>query len=218
MNKLVIFDLDGTLTDTLDSLQICANEAVAAFGCGPYEKERFCYFAGDGMRELVKRCLCDVDSEKEVYLDQAVSKYQELFAENCMYHVEPYEGIKELLGVLKKTGAMLAVNSNKPHSEAVEVVETIFGKDCFDMIVGNSEERPKKPSPEGIHYIMKTLGVSPQDVLYLGDTDTDMKTGKNAGVFTIGVLWGFRKRAELEENGADAIIAHPLEALIYLQE
>ena len=77
MNKLVIFDLDGTLTDTLDSLQICANGAVAAFGCGPYERERFCYFAGDGMRELVKRCLCDVDPEKEIYLEQAVSKYHE---------------------------------------------------------------------------------------------------------------------------------------------
>lgn len=105
--------------------------------------------------------------------------------------------------------------SNKPHAETVNVIETLFGRNCFDRIQGQKENVAIKPSPEGAFQILEQFGVQASEVVYLGDTATDMKTGRNAGIFTVGALWGFRDRQELEEGGADAIIAHPLELLRY---
>ena len=148
--------------------------------------------------------------------EEAFALYREIFKENCMYEVKPYEGIRELLAKLKEAGVAIAVLSNKPHAETISVIETLFGKDYFDVIQGQKEGVAIKPSPEGVFQILETLSLTAEDILYLGDTSTDMKTGKSAGAFTVGALWGFRERAELEENHADAIIAHPLELLEYL--
>ena len=142
--------------------------------------------------------------------------YKELFQEGCMYQVKPYDGIRELLAALKEKEVALAVLSNKPHAETIHVIETLFGKGYFDVIQGQKENVAIKPSPEGAFQIFEQLALTPDDVLYLGDTATDMKTGKSAGAFTLGALWGFRDRKELEEAGADAIIEHPLELLQYL--
>lgn len=133
-----------------------------------------------------------------------------------MYQVVPYDGIRELLAALKEKGVKIAVLSNKPHAETVNVIESLFGKDSFDVIQGQKENVAIKPSPEGVFQILGQLGLEAEEVLYLGDTSTDMKTGKSAGVFTLGALWGFRERKELEENHADAIIAHPWEVLNFL--
>ena len=133
-----------------------------------------------------------------------------------MYRVRPYEGIPELLAALKAQGIKIAVFSNKPHAETINVIETLFGKEYFDVIQGQKEEVAIKPSPEGVFQIFAQLKVTAADVLYLGDTATDMKTGKNAGIFTVGALWGFRERRELEEGGANVLIEHPLELLRYI--
>ena len=133
-----------------------------------------------------------------------------------MYQVKPYDDIPKLLAALKEKGLKITVLSNKPHAQTIDVVETLFGKGYFDVIQGQKPEVPIKPSPAGVYEILKQLSLKIDDILYLGDTGTDMQTGKSAGVFTVGVLWGFRKREELEENGADAIIAQPLEALEYI--
>jgi len=130
--------------------------------------------------------------------------------------VKPYDGIRELLAALKEKGIALAVLSNKPHAETIQVIETLFGKDYFDVIQGQKEGVAIKPSPEGVFQILEQLALTPEDILYLGDTATDMKTGKSAGAFTIGALWGFRDRKELEEACADGIIDHPLQLLQYL--
>ena len=106
--------------------------------------------------------------------------------------------------------------SNKPHLQTIDVIETLFGADCFDVIQGQQDGIPIKPDPSGVFEIMKKLNVTADEILYLGDTATDMKTGKGAGAYTLGVLWGFRERRELEDANADAIISHPLEALQYL--
>ena len=132
-----------------------------------------------------------------------------------MFRVRPYEGIRELLATLKAQEVKIAVLSNKPHAETVNVIEALFGKDCFDVIQGQKENVAIKPSPEGAFQILERIQVEVSDVVYLGDTATDMKTGKNAGFFTVGALWGFRERKELEEGGADAVISHPLELLRY---
>ena len=133
-----------------------------------------------------------------------------------MYKVEPYEGIRELLTALKERGIRLAVLSNKPHERTKEVISTIFGDECFDVVRGQMDGVPKKPSPEGVFKILEELSLNAEDILYLGDTGTDMQTGKSAGAFTIGALWGFRQKEELIENGADAIIENPLQLLDYL--
>lgn len=216
MIKLVIFDLDGTLTDSLKSIQYCTNKTLEKFGYAPFPLEPYRYFVGDGVAELIKRALQAAGDKNLVNLGAAMEFYNEIFKEHCMYEVKPYKGILELIQSLKDKGIRIAVNSNKPQAGTSDVVETVFGKETFSMAVGQAPERDRKPSPDGIYHIARTLNVSLRDILYVGDTSTDMQTGKNAGVFTIGVLWGFRDRQELIENKADAIISDPLEILDYL--
>lgn len=216
MKKAVIFDLDGTLSDSINSIKYCADKALAPFGIGPFEKKQYCYFVGDGAANLVKRALIAGGDTALEHFEEAFVRYREIFRENCMYEVKPYDGIRELLAKLKEAGVIIAVLSNKPHAETISVIETLFGKDYFDVIQGQKEGVAIKPSPEGVFQILEELSLTAEDILYLGDTSTDMKTGKSAGAFTVGALWGFRERAELEENHADAIIAKPLELLEYL--
>lgn len=214
--KAVIFDLDGTLTDTLKSIWKSANLALADAGLPPFEVDRYRYFVGDGAEELLKRALIADGDTDLTHLSQVRESYREHFKKYVNYEVKPYDGIPKLLQELKARGILIAVNSNKPHERTVDVVETIFGKGTFDMMVGQCEERARKPAPDGIFHIMEKLHLKRDEILYLGDTCVDMKTGKSAGVFTVGALWGFRDRQELEENHADAIIAHPLELLDYV--
>lgn len=216
MKKAVIFDLDGTLSDSIHSIKYCTDRTVAPYGFGPFSVEQYKYFVGDGAANLVKRALAAGGDTQGVHFEEAFARYKELFAVDCMYEVKPYEGIPELLEALKKRGVKLAVLSNKPHAETIRVIETLFGQGCFDVIQGQVDGVPIKPDPAGAIRILERLGMAAKEVLYLGDTATDMKTGKGAGAYTIGALWGFRKREELEEHHADAIIAHPMELLQYL--
>lgn len=215
MKKAVIFDLDGTLSDSIHSIKYSCDKALEAFGYGPFTVEAYKYFVGDGAANLVKRALTAAGDSGLAHFQEAYGAYREIFRENCMYRVRPYEGIPELLAALKEQEVKTAVLSNKPHEETVNVIETLFGKGFFDMIQGQQENLEIKPSPQGVFRIQEKLGLSLSDILYLGDTATDMKTGKSAGVFTVGALWGFRDRKELEENGADALVDYPLELLRY---
>ena len=218
MRKAVIFDLDGTLSDSIHSIKYCADRALEPLGYGPFSEEQYKYFVGDGVVNLIKRALAAGGDEEGIHLEEALARYRELFAVDCMYQVKPYDGIPELLQALKERGIRLAVLSNKPHAETIRVIETLFGSDTFDVLQGQVEGVPIKPDPAGAFCIMEQLGLKPEDVLYLGDTATDMKTGKGAGAFTVGALWGFRTREELEESHADAIIEHPLELLQSLEK
>ena len=211
----MIFDLDGTLSDSIQSIKYSGDKAMEAFGYGPFSVEQYKYFVGDGAANLVRRALEAGGDTKLSHFEEAYGLYREIFKENCMFRVRPYEGIRELLAALKAQEVKIAVLSNKPHAETVNVIESLFGKGCFDVIQGQKENVAIKPNPEGAFRILALLGLDTSEVVYLGDTATDMKTGKNAGFFTVGALWGFRDRQELEENGADAIISHPLELLRY---
>lgn len=211
--KAVIFDLDGTLSDSIHSIKYSGDRTMEKFGYGPFSEEQYKYFVGDGARNLVKRALEAGGDTELAHFEEAYALYREIFRENCMYRVRPYEGIPELLATLKVQHVKIAVLSNKPHAETVNVVETLYGKGYFDVIEGQKEGLAIKPSPDGVFRILERLSLGAEDLLYLGDTATDMKTGKGAGAFTVGALWGFRDRAELEEGGADAVIEHPLELL-----
>lgn len=217
MKKAVIFDLDGTLTDTIDSIKISADLAVGKFGFGPYTKEQYKYFVGEGAAVLIERCLEAGGDKEHAYFEKAYAEYQKIFEEYCMYHVAPYAGIRELLAALKEKGVRIAVLSNKPHARTLNVIADVFGEGYFDVVQGQMEGLQRKPSPEGVFRILEKLQLAPADLLYLGDTGTDMQTGKAAGAFTVGALWGFREKNELLANHADAIIENPLQLLDYLQ-
>lgn len=216
MRRAVVFDLDGTLTDTLASIKKSADLAVGRFGFGPFTEEQYRYFVGDGAAVLIERCLEAGGDREHTCFAEAYAEYQRVFAQYCMYKVKPYEGILPLLAALKERGIRLAVLSNKPHQRTLEVIRDIFGDDCFDVVRGQQEHVPRKPSPAGVELILQQLQLTPSELLYLGDTGTDMQTGKAAGAFTLGALWGFRTKEELMENHADAVIVHPMELLHYL--
>ena len=215
--KAVIFDLDGTLSDSIQSMKYCGDKALEPFGYGPFPESDYKYFVGDGAANLVKRALLAGGDDELTHFEEAFARYRKLFQDFCMYEVKPYKGIPELIGELKMRGIALCVLSNKPHAETVKVVETLFGKDTFDVVQGQQEGLAIKPSPEGVYHILEKINANPEECLYLGDTATDMKTGKGAGAFTLGVLWGFRTEEELRGAEADAIISHPSEVLDYLE-
>ena len=133
----------------------------------------------------------------------------EYFAKDCLYEVKPYPGIPELLDTLKEKKIKIAVFSNKPHANTVDVVETLFGKGFFDAVQGQKTNVPKKPAPDGVYAIMERLDVSPEETIYVGDSWVDIETGRAAGNFAVGVLWGFRDEEELRAHHADAVITAP---------
>lgn len=211
--KACIFDLDGTLTNSLKSLAYSVNLTMRDLGYPSIEEEKFKLFAGDGRKVLLERSLKEVGDDKLQHLEQAIQIYDEYFKEYSMYQVVPYEGIVDTLNALKKQGILLAVLSNKPHLQAVRVVTEVFGKDMFHSIRGQQEEVPRKPDPAGALLIAEELQVDTIECLYIGDTDTDMQTGNSAGMNTVGVTWGFRRPEELRENHAKYLIDTPQELL-----
>lgn len=217
MYKACILDIDGTLLDSVESIAYVANQVMDIFGLPNQPVEAFNYYAGDGADELMKRTLRAAGDTELVHYEEGRALYREIFAKDPLYKVTAFDGMKETLAELKNRGVRLAVLSNKPHPAAVTAIETVYGKDCFDIILGQQEGIPRKPSPEGAWLITDRFGIKPEECMYVGDTNTDMQTGKGAGMMTIGVTWGFRDREELEENHADVIIDHPSE-LLKIQE
>lgn len=218
MIKACIFDLDGTIADTVESIAVAGNRLLEHYGLPVQPVKDYNFYAGDGADELVKRILRAAGGTDKVDYEEARVLYRRWFGENPLYHVKPFDGIVDLLKGLKKEKIKIAVFSNKPHQAAVEVVEQIFGKDMFDRVQGQTREIPRKPSPIGALAIAKELEVSTEECLYLGDTDTDMETGKAAGMFTAGVTWGFRPRTELEEHDAGMIVDRPEQVLAFVKE
>jgi phosphoglycolate phosphatase len=177
--------------------------------------EAFNYFAGDGIANALRRAMRSAgvlnDDQLERYMEEGLPLCRRWMDEDPLYLVEPYEHMVESLHVLKDAGIIITVFSNKPHSSAVNVVETIFGKGMFDYIQGQTDRIPIKPDPTGVFEILDKFGCNKDECLYFGDTNTDMLTARNAGVTAVGVSWGFRPREELEEYGADIIIDSPAE-------
>ncbi len=215
MIKVCIFDLDGTLAATQESIARPVNMTLALYGLPPQPAEAFNYFAGDGIKNALKRALIASGDTEDGLLNEHLEKGLPLcrawMQEDPCYHAKPYDGIEEVLMELKRRGIKIAVFSNKPHESAIGVVETIFGKGTFDHIQGQTDRIPIKPDPTGVYEILGMFDAGKDECLYFGDTNTDMQTGRNAGVTTVGVTWGFRPRTELEENHADIIIDHPSE-------
>ncbi len=208
MIRACIFDLDGTLANTLESMAYAANTILAQFGLKQLPVENFRYYCGDGASVLVRRVLKDAGDEKLSYYEKMEPLYRELFRRDPLYRVSPYPGIPGTLKELKELGARLAVCSNKPHEATKNVVAGMFG-DTFDAVLGQKPGLPLKPAPDGALRLAGELGVQPGECMYIGDTHTDMETGNSAGMITVGVLWGYRDREELLKSGARLLAETP---------
>ncbi len=207
--KAVIFDLDGTLLDTLETLSYYSNFTLEKLGLTPYEKDAYRYMIGNGAKKLIQRMLAGRDADE--LFEKAYEMYITAYNSDTLFKTEIYPGITELLAVLKKAGMKLAVLSNKPHEATVPIIKSFFGEETFADIRGAMEGVPIKPDPAAALDIAGKLGCKPGECLYVGDTGVDMETGRRAGFHTVGVLWGFRDREELVANGADCIVETPME-------
>lgn len=214
--EVCIFDLDGTLVDTLESITYSVNATLGEMGIDGVTREQCRSFVGDGARCLMERALLAAGEKDASKIEEAMRRYGRIFDENCTYHVTPYKGIAKLLSMLKEKGIKLAVLSNKPHLQSVKVVESILGKNVFDCVQGQQEGVEKKPDPQGIFMILDELGMKREECLYIGDSEVDIATGRNAGILSVGVTWGFRGRQILEDAGARRVIDLPLELLNYI--
>lgn len=211
MTKLAaVFDLDGTLLDTIDDLAYAVNTALTENGFPTHPREAYFYFVGNGARTLVQRALPQ-DVEKTVF-ETVYARYSELYEAHWNVFTKPYDGILELLAALRADGIPLGVVSNKVHDRTLEVIDTFF-PNTFDAVFGNRPGVPLKPDPAGVFDALKALGSDPAHAFYLGDTGVDIETGKRAGIYSAGALWGFRTAEELTAAGADILCTAPSDAL-----
>ena len=194
--KAAIFDMDGTLTDTLDDLYDSVNEMLDHYNFPRRTLDEVRQFVGNGARKLMVRSL---PADKENFVDEALNFYNECYARNCLKKVRPYAGIMELLTALEAKKIPLGICTNKQHFAAVAIAEKTLAPIKFSAVSGDEPNRPRN------------FGVAPQDIAYFGDTAVDIKTALNAGFLAIGVTWGFRPRSELENSGAEIIIDTPQE-------
>ncbi len=218
MKKACVFDLDGTLVNTLPSLTYSVGETLKELGLAPIDEETCSRFIGNGARKLIERSLAFAGGDPEGQLDTAMDIYARIFEDGCIYQVYAYPGVPELLRALKDRGVKLAVFSNKPHAETVKVIRTVFGDGLFSAVEGQKDSVPRKPDPTGAWALLKELGVEKEETLYIGDSDVDVETGAAAGIETLCVTWGFRSRKELAGAGARIFIDRPEEILPYIAD
>jgi phosphoglycolate phosphatase len=212
--KGVIFDLDGTLLDTLEDLADAANATLAHFGFPVHPVDSYRYFVGEGLKTLTQRIIPG-SAASDAELAEYMQKFGEIYSRNWNAHSAPYSGIPEMITALSSAGIQLAVLSNKPHEFTKICVEEFFTENSFSFVLGQREGVAKKPDPAGALKLAGKMGLSVKEILYVGDTATDMQTGNSAGMKTIGVEWGFRDRAELEANNAWRIVTTPAEVVKY---
>lgn len=204
--KAVVFDLDGTLTNTLDDIAFAMNRSLRLHSLPEFPVEAYKYLVGDGAVMLARRAC----RERTDMAPSVLTEYQAYYKDHTNDRSVPYPGIEAMLAALTARGMRLAVFSNKPHADVQTVVKHYFPAVPFEVIRGQIEGVPVKPDPAGALAVAQEMGLEPADFLYLGDTGTDMHCAVNAGMHPVGVLWGFREEEELRESGAKAIIADPM--------
>ena len=206
MIRACIFDLDGTIINTLESLTYAVNESLKELGLPETDEEHVRSFIGHGGRNLIREAISMYSEPDEAAVDNAYRTYKKIFSECCTYGNVAYEGVPEALDEFKSRGIKLAVISNKSQEGVEACIHKVYGDELFDIICGERPGIPLKPDPAGIIALAEDLGVRTDECLYIGDGETDMQGGRAAGCITVGVTWGFRPREVLEENHPDYMI------------
>ncbi len=212
MIELIIFDLDGTLLNTLDDLAVSTNYALRKHGYPEHELNAYRYFVGNGITKLIERALPEEARQADIVLGirkEFIAYYQQHKTDLS----RPYPGIPELLTQLQRQNICLAVASNKYQQGTTELISHFFEKKLFSVVLGQRENIPVKPDPAIVFEILKQTGIKKSAALYVGDSGVDMQTARNSGLTSIGVTWGFRPRQELEENGACYLVDTPEEII-----
>lgn len=217
MTKIAIFDLDGTLLNTIADLADATNYALAEHGFPVHPVASYYYFVGNGINMLFKRALPEEARDEETIAAIRAS-FKVYYKEHGEDHTVPYDGIRELLETLQQRGVMLGVASNKYHEATVDLVNRYFPTIRFAAVYGQREGIPVKPHPRVIEDILRETQTNTSDVLYIGDSDVDMMTAKAAGVKGVGVCWGFRPKEELMQHQPYALVETPEEILNLLKE
>lgn len=212
MNKTIIFDLDGTLLDTLEDIAISANFALTTLGFKAEETLKYRYFVGEGVFKLFENIFAS-NPQSEQTIQKAVLLFEEHYVQQFSKNTKLYEGVSKMLSFLQKRGYTMAILSNKPDGFTKMCVFKYLRKWKFEVVYGAREGVPRKPHPQGALDIAESLHVKPHECFYLGDTSIDMVTATSAGMIAIGALWGFRDEDELLENGAKHIVKDPSEVI-----
>lgn len=215
MKKLVIFDLDGTLLNTITDLGKACNYALEQMGFAPHPIQAYAYMVGNGVRNLMKKAQQDADEET---IDKLLEYFMDYYNEHCLDTTKPYPGITELLDTLVKNNIAIAVASNKYQKATEKIIAGCFPDVNFVAVEGQIEGRNRKPDPSILFSILEKFPVSKKDVIYIGDSGVDIECAKRACVESIGVSWGFRSPAELRRANADFVVSHPAEILEHLND
>ena len=213
MKKLVIFDLDGTLFNTVKAMSDCGNFALEKLSLPALDPQKYARFSGAGVEDYIFAVLEAAGDLEHRNRDAFWHFYLQKNESAQKTGNIPYEGILPMLGELKKRGVRLAVLSNKDELSCVPIVEQLIGEGVFDLIRGGRPDFPSKPDPAGVDFILNFFGISKEECLYVGDTEVDMLTGKNANVDTVAVLWGYRGREELEKFSPEHFVSEPCQIL-----
>lgn len=214
MIKGIIFDLDGTTLSTLYDIQSSVNIVLKNHGYKEKGYDEVRLAIGKGSRNLIKDCLPEGTSDE--LINQLLDEYIGVYGHHYDVETKPYDGIQELLNELEAKGIILAVNSNKPDEYTNNLIKRHYPGNNFIAIIGARPNIPYKPDPYSANEIVEKMGFDKSEILYVGDSDSDVKTAKNAGLKVVGCLWGFRDLKTLEDAGADYIISKPKELLNYL--
>ncbi len=207
-----IFDLDGTLLNTIDDIADCVNEALGEHGYAQHPVSAYKYFVGNGTDELIVRAL-PPEARGGGAASSVLARYTELYARRGRVKTRPYEGVEAMLLELARRRVPCAVLSNKPQEATVSLVEHYFNDIQFVSVLGGRDGIALKPDPVGALEQSRLMGVAPRDILYVGDTGVDMQTARAAGMIPVGVLWGFREAEELRSGGASRLIERPSQLL-----
>ncbi len=210
--RAIIFDLDGTLLDTLADIGDSVNRMLAEYGFPQHTMDDYRRFIGNGIKMLVTRAL-PAEGRSGERVEACVRRAREIYWQNWNHKTRPYEGILELLDHLKTMGLPLAVLSNKPHDFTVRYVDAYFDRQAFKVVMGQNDQFPVKPDPASALDIARQIDLPPSSFLFVGDSAADMKAAAAAGMFPVGVAWGFRGVKELRENGCRALVTHPRDIL-----
>lgn len=210
--KAVIFDLDGTLLDSLADLADSMNTVLRKAGFPEHQLSAYRYFVGEGIWNMARKSLPE-QSRDEKTVAAAYQAMMEEYSSHCTEKSRPYPGIPELLDALTAKDLKMAIFTNKAEELSREIAGRLLASWQFADFVGGRSDLPRKPNPRGARLICENLQLSPGEFLYLGDTGIDMQTASSAGMYAVGALWGFRTREELLENGAQTLIGHPQELL-----
>ena len=210
--KLVIFDLDGTLADTMGDLVVSMNKMLSHYGFPHRTRDELLTFINGGAINFVRQALPFDKQADDEFVQAAFEIYNATYAQHYAEVTHLYPGIHDTVMGLKSAGMKLAVLSNKQHFQTNAIIEKLFGANTFDIVIGHAD-LPHKPDPATVYHIFDTLGVTAEETLFVGDSDVDIRTAINSGTYPIGVAWGYRTPELLIETGAQMIVYNPMEIL-----